>query len=195
MADLGSFTLTCSCGDNGGSMERIGLYPPGSGTVSSSFFFTKNTPSGRTQLTSLVGVENDANTNNITIASTSGYPYGIPIADDSPSVNESWSDGSGNTSTVTSIGGTMMLANNSQVINIAADQITGNFSPITWSFAKGVGITQIGIGAQSTTISSFYVNTATSSSVGKQANTKSTPVAVGHIGAINPGAQLARILH
>jgi hypothetical protein len=162
IVDTGSMTLSCSCPDNGGTMERLAVYSPGSSSVSDSLFFTKNTPSGGTQLTNMIGVENDAGTNNITIASTVQFPYGIPVMDDSPKANETWSDGVGDASTITSVGGTMVLPNGDQVINIAVDQITGNFNPITWAFAKGVGFTSIGAGAQSTTLTSFYVNAATS---------------------------------
>jgi len=56
----------------------------------------------------------------------------------------------------------MMLSNQSQVQNIAADQLTGGTSPVTWAFAKGVGFTSIGVGTQSTSLSSFTVSTASS---------------------------------
>ena len=169
IVDMGSSTVVCSCPASGAKMEQIALYPPGSSTISGSFFFTKNTPSGGTQLTNYVGVENDAYTNNITIASTTQFPYGVPIMDDVPSVNEFWSDGLGDVSTITSVGGTLTLANGSQVNNIAVDQITGGSSPITWGFAKGVGFTSIGAGTQSTSLTSFSVNVTTSASTGRRA--------------------------
>lgn len=162
MVDMGGGPLSCSCPDNGAIMERIGLFPTGSQTASGSFFFTKNTPSGGTQLTNVIGVENDANTDNITIASSSAFPYGVPVMDDNPRVNESWNDGAGDASTIISVGGTLLLPNNTKIVDIATDQVTGNFSPITWSFAKGVGFTSIGVGNQSASISSFFVNTTTS---------------------------------
>lgn len=185
MVDIGSITLQCSCPENGAAIERIGLYPPNSTAPSGSFFFVKNTPNGGTQLTNLIGVENDAGTSNITLASSTQFPYGVPIMDDSPHQNESWNDGAGDLSTITSIGGTMMLANGSEVINVATDQITGSFSPITWSFAKGVGFTQIAVGTQSTSMTSFSVNTATSNSAAR--NAQSLTAAQGHSGLIDLG--------
>lgn len=168
MQDLGSATLPCTCPANGAQVERIGIYSPGSSAVSASFFFMKTPPSGQFgRLSNMIGVENDAYTNNITVASDSTYPNGMPVMDDNPSVNEFWSD-AGGTSTITSVGGTMTIPNNQEVIDIAVDQITGSFSPITWSFAKGVGFTQIGVGSQSTTITSFSVNTSTSQSAGRR---------------------------
>lgn len=165
LADMGSATLTCTCPANGYTMERIGMYSPGSQSVSASMFFTKNTPSGATQLTNLVGVENDPNTNNIVIASYASFPYGIPIMDDSPKANESWNDGAGDQSTITTVGGTMTLPSGAVVNSIATDELSGNFNPITWSFAKGVGFTSIGVGSSTTTLTTFYVNTTTSQSI------------------------------
>jgi hypothetical protein len=168
MVDMGSGPLQCSCPDSGGPVERIALFSAGSSIISASFFFAKNTPSGATQITNLIGVENDANTSNVTVASTTQFPYGIPIMDDSPRQNETWNDGAGDVSTITAVGGTLLLASGSQIVNNATDQITGNFSPITWSFAKGVGLTQIGVGTQMTAITSFFVNAATSTSKVRQ---------------------------
>lgn len=168
MQDLGAATLSCTCPANGAQMERIVEYAPGSTTISGSMFFTKTAPAGQFgRLTNLIGVENDANTNNIAVASDSTYPNGMPVMDDQPSANEFWSD-TGTTSTITSVGGTMILPNNEEVIDIAQDQITGNFNPVTWSFAKGVGFTQIGVGNQSTMITSFFVNTSTSQSASRK---------------------------
>lgn len=169
MVDAGSGTLSCTCPGAGYRTERIQLYPPGSSTVSSSFFFTKNTPSGATQLTNVVGVENGSGTGNITIVSIPQYPYGIPVMDDSPRQGESWNDGAGDSSTITSVGGTLMLSNSSKIIDVASDTISGsNLSTVTWSFAKGVGFTQIGVGTQSTNLTSFFVNTTTSYAVARQ---------------------------
>jgi len=84
MVDLGALQVSCTCPANGSSAERIGLYSPGSSTVSSSFFFSKNTPSGGTQLTNLIGVENDSGVSNVTLVSSTQFPYGIPVMDDSP---------------------------------------------------------------------------------------------------------------
>jgi hypothetical protein len=89
--------------------------------------------------------------------------------DDNPKVNESWTDGAGDASTITAVGGTMTLANGSKIIDIATDQWTGSFSTITWGFAKGVGFTSIGVGTQTTSLSSFTVNAATSQSRSSQA--------------------------
>lgn len=162
LVDLGSAPVSCSCPDNGATMERIALFAPASQTASGSFFFTKNTPSGGTQLTNVIGVENDANTDNITIASNAMFPYGVPVMDDNPQLNESWNDGAGDASTIIAVGGTLMLPNNTKIVDIATDELTGNFNPITWSFAKGVGFTSISAGNQSASISSFFVNTSTS---------------------------------
>lgn len=192
MQDMGSGTLQCSCVGNGDLMERVAIYPPNSSTISGSFFFTKTpaaSPFG--PLTNLIGVENDAYNNNITLASDATYPQGIAIIDDLPSVNEFWND-VGGSSTITAVGGTMMLPNGEEVISIATDQITGNFSPITWSFAKGVGITQIGVGSQSTTLTSFYVNTTTSKSAGRKPD--AMQVFYGHRGVVDVNRVLAAIV-
>ena len=188
MVDMGTYTLTCSCPDNNGSMERIALYDPGAVTISGSFFFTKTLPSSQFgELSNVVGVENDAGTNNIILASYAQFPNGLPVMDDSPSANEFWNDGHGDLSTITSVGGTMILPNQTEVINIATDQITGNFSPTTWSFAKGVGFTQIGVGAQSTSLTSFFINATTSLSV------SGTRYARGSLGTIDAGAVLRKL--
>jgi len=163
MVDMGSSTLSCGCPGNGDTMERIALYPPGSSTISSSFFFTKTPPSGQYgELSNIVGVENDSGTSNVTVISNVQFPNGVPVMDDSPSANEFWNDGAGDQSTITSVGGTLMLPSGSEVIDVAEDQITGSFSSITWDFARGVGFTQIGVGGQSTTLTSFSVNAASS---------------------------------
>lgn len=174
MVDMGSSTLTCTCPDNGGAMERIAIYAPSSSAISGSIFVSKNTPTGGTQLTNMVAVENDGNTNNLTIASTAAFAYGIPFMDDSPKQSESWSDGVATTSTITSIGGTAMMGG-SQIVDVATNQISGS---ITWSFAKGVGFTMISSGGQSTGLASFTVNTATSM-------TSARGVASGHVGTPN----------
>ena len=171
MVDMGSSTLTCTCPDNGGAMERIAIYAPSSSAISGSIFVSKNTPAGGTQLTNMVAVENDGNTNNLTIASTAAFAYGIPFMDDSPKQSESWSDGLGTTSTITSIGGTATMGG-SQIVDIATNQISAG---ITWSFAKGVGFTMISSGGQSTGLASFTVNTATSM-------TSARGAAFGHVG-------------
>lgn len=168
MVDGGSYTLTCSCPGDGVHMERIELYDPGSSTISSSFFFAKNTPEGGTQLTNMIGVENDSGTNNMTGSSTATYPYGEPVMDDSPRANEQWSDGSGDTSTIVSTGATLSISSSSQIVGVATDQMTGNYSTITWGFAHGVGFTKIGVGTQTMNISSFYVNASTSTSSGSR---------------------------
>ncbi|HKU67359.1 MAG TPA: hypothetical protein VJP85_06275 [Candidatus Baltobacteraceae bacterium] len=162
LVDMGPMQIACACPANGSMMERIGLYSPGAQTLGASFFFAKHTPSGATQITSLIGDENDANTNNITLMSDTAFPYGIPVMDDSPALNESWNDGAGDASTITAVGGTMMLPDSSEIIDVATDRITGNFSAITWGFAKGVGFTSIGVGTQSTALASFTISTASS---------------------------------
>ncbi len=106
-------------------MEQIGLYAPSSNTATGSFFFTKNTPAGATQLTNLIGVATGLDTTTITLVSTTQFPYGVPIMDDSPSANEFWND-SGALSTITAVGGSMQLPNGQKIINIATDQITGS---------------------------------------------------------------------
>lgn len=175
LVDMGSNTLSCACLDNGGSMERIAVYGPGSSSISGSFFIAKHTPQGGTPITSMVAVENDGNTNNLVIASSSVFPYGIPFMDDSPTQGESWTDGV-NTSTISSIGGTAAMGN-SQIIDIAVDQISS--AGITWSFAKGVGFASIASGSQTATaLSSFSVNTASSM-------TAAHAVATGHVGRLD----------
>lgn len=159
-SDMGSGPLQCQCPGNGVQMEQVALYQANSSTIFGSLFFTKTT--GNTVLTNLVGVENDSGNSNITISSNAQYPDGVPVMDDNPFVNESWNDGAGDTSTITAVGGTLMLPNNTQVIDIATDVVSGNFNPITWSFAKGVGFTSIGVGNQSTNLTSFFVSTTNS---------------------------------
>jgi len=194
IVDLGTEVLTCACPHNGGDMERLAVYPPNSTTISSSFFVTKNTPSGGTQLTNLLGVENDSGTGNITLASSSLFPYGIPIMDDTPSANESWNDGAGNISAIVSIGGTMSLPTGVEIVNVATNEITGNFEAITWAFARGVGFTSIAVGTQSTSLSSFNVNTITSSSIAHQSKSgKSGPIGIGRYGKPNYDAALRHL--
>ncbi|HET7814309.1 MAG TPA: hypothetical protein VFL13_08030, partial [Candidatus Baltobacteraceae bacterium] len=53
-------------------------------------------------------------------------------------------------------------------------QITGNFTSIGWGFAHGVGFTMIQAGAQSTNISSFFVNASTSTSSGSRPEVATT---------------------
>lgn len=190
MSDMGSGTLQCQCPGNGIAMEQIALYQANSSTISASLFFTKT--SGNTVLTNLVGAESGSGNGNITIASNAQYPAGMPVMDDNPSVNESWNDGAGNTSTITAVGGTMMLPNNTEIINIATDVVSGNFNPITWSFAKGVGFTSIGVGNQSTTITSFFVSTTNSHDFAR----KPASVAFFHgtVGRINLRTTLSALL-
>mgnify|MGYP001496571385 CR=1 FL=1 len=179
LVDAGSGPLVCTCPGNGYKMEQVQAYAPSSATVSASFFFTKNTPTGGSQLTNIVGVENDANTNNITIMSSTQFPYGIPLMDDAPLVGEKWTDGAGDTSTITSVGGTTMLPSGTQIINIANDQITGpTFSALSFSLAKGVGFTQIGVGSNATNMVSFSVG-ASSSSVVRRPSSLSFRGAIG----------------
>lgn len=182
MVDMGSTTLTCTCPDNGGAMERIALYAPSSSAIGGSIFVTKNTPQGGTQLTNMVAVENDGNTNNLTIASTAAFTYGIPFMDDSPKQNESWTDGLGTTSTITSTGGTLTMGT-SQIIDVATNQIAS--AGISWSFAKGVGFAMISSGGQSTGLASFAVNGATSM-------TSHRSVAFGHVGT--PDFSIVKLL-
>lgn len=184
MVDMGSSVLQCTCPANGLTMERIALYAPGSSTIGSSFFFMKNTPTGGTQLTNMVGVENDAYANNVTIASSTTFPYGIPIMDDSPKQNESWSDGAGGISAITSVGVTLPLSGTTQVVNVATNQLSSpTTSTITWSFAKGVGFAQIGVGSQTTTIATFSVNATSSTSYA--ISTESVRPFYGHTGRID----------
>lgn len=172
LVDMGSSTLTCTCPDNGGAMERIAIYAPGSSAISASIFVSKHTPQGGTQLTNMIAIENDGNTNNLTIASNAVFAYGIPFMDDSPTPNESWSDGLGTTSTITSTGGTATMGG-SQILNVATNQI--NPGGISWSFAKGVGFTVISSGGQSTALASFTINAATSMTAARS-------VVYGHVG-------------
>lgn len=166
--DVGGGTMGCTCPANGVKMEQIALYSPGSTTISGSFFFSKTPAAGQFgPLTNILGVEQDANNNNITVISDSTYPSGFPIMDDVPSANEFWMD-NGAQSTITSVGGTMYLPGGAKIINIANDQLTSSTETISWSLAKGVGFTGIGVGTQSTTITSFYVNTSTSTSASRK---------------------------
>jgi hypothetical protein len=167
--DVGGGTMGgCACPADGVKIEQIALYSPGSTSISGSFFFSKTSASGNFgPLTNILGIEQDANNNHITVISDSTYPSGFPIMDDVPSVNEYWID-NGAQSTITSVGGTMYLPGGAKIINVANDQLTSSAETISWSLAKGVGFTGIGVGTQSTTITSFYVNTSTSTSESRQ---------------------------
>ena len=158
LADQGTITLSCTCPDNGQQVERVDAFAATSGGLLGSFFFAKYTPAGATsEITTLIGIQ-AAGATTMTITSTTGYPYGLAILDDSPHAGESWSDGLGDTSTITSVGGTIPIANNQQVINVASDTISGGSSSTSWSFAKGVGFASISQGGQTTNLSSFSVN-------------------------------------
>jgi hypothetical protein len=162
LTDEGPITLSCSCPENGHAIERVDAFQPVSDGLVGSFYFAKYTPTGATsELTTLVGIE-QAGATTMTITSSASYPYGLSIMDDSPSAGESWNDSIGDISTINSVDGTMSIAGNQQIINVAADTISSSSSSSSgsfgWSFAKGVGFAAISEGGQSTNLSSFSIN-------------------------------------
>jgi len=164
IVDEGPLTLSCSCPDNGGLIEEMELFSP-SATLLGTIFFASYTPSsGASLLTTLIGTEEPGATT-ATIASTTQMPYGPPIMDDHPTVGESWSDGLGDTSTITAVNGTIGISNNQEVIDVATDSVVSGSTSFSWSFAKGVGFAAIAEGGSSTNLSSFSLTTAASAGV------------------------------
>jgi hypothetical protein len=155
IVDEGPLTLSCTCPDNGGTIEQMNLYTSDS-TLTASFFFATYRPSGAaSSLTTLIGSEQPGATA-ATVASTTQTPYGLPIMDDNPTVGEAWSDGLGDTSTITTVDGTVAIADNQEVIDVATDSVAaGGSTSFTWSFAKGVGFAAIAEGGSSTNLATF----------------------------------------
>ncbi|HEY0799133.1 MAG TPA: hypothetical protein VGD50_08280, partial [Candidatus Baltobacteraceae bacterium] len=172
--DEGTVPLTCACPENGAIVEQVALLDPGSSSPGGYFYFAKYTPSGHASLlTTLIGIQPAGQ--NMTITSTVQTPDGLPIMDDSPAKGESWSDGLGDLSTIDAVGGTTTITGNQQLINVASDTITGSATPLNWRFAKGVGFASISYGGQTTSLSSFTINAAQSTSLKPKSSVLGVP--------------------
>lgn len=161
MVDRGSITLACNnCPGQGTSMDQVELLSP-SGTSGGFLFFTKQ-PSNGHLLTTLIGSQPPGQS--LIVLSDTLFPKGFPIMDDTPSLNEQWTDGTAS-STITAVGFTMtLLPSLAPVINNATDALSDSTAGeiITWSFAQGVGITYLSQSGASTWLSSFSIDTTNS---------------------------------
>ncbi len=162
MTDVGTFWLTCTCPYTFGLMEEIDIHDR-FGSFGGSLFFTKQQGTTGTIWSNLIGVREPGQTL-VSLIYDQRYPLGLPLMDDVPSVDETWTVLAGGatlaTSTIVSIGGTLPLPNNEQVVNVATDEISeATFGrTLTMSFAQGVGFTQVSIAGRNADLTSFTVD-------------------------------------
>ena len=164
--DVGSGTLQCTCAYNGGKIEGHDLISS-AGSYGGTFEYAKAAGvagSGAT-VTYLVGISTDhGQTIQLlgSVATTKGVVPGLGVMDDAPSASETFSDASGDTSTIGSVNQTVTYGG-ATYTQVATDTISGtNVSSIVFGFARGVGYTSVSYQGQSATLASYSVNKQTS---------------------------------
>lgn len=162
MTDVGTFWLVCTCPYSYGLIEEIDIHDRFE-NFGGSLFFTKQLGTTGTLWTNLIGVR-EPGASLVSLIYDPRYPRGLPLMDDVPVVDETWSVIAGGateaTSTILSVGGTLPLPNNAQIINVATDEIgEANFGrTLTMSFAQGVGFAQVSIAGRNADLTSFKVD-------------------------------------
>ena len=168
--DGGTRTLSCTCTFNGRRIDHLDLIDP-SGVYGSSFIFSKffdNTNGG--VLTSvLVGTSTDHGATISLFGDATNT--GIPVLNDAPVQGKTYTNSVASiTSTISPVGQTQPLPDGRFIRNVATDTLTSpGAQNIVFSLAQGVGFTAVGVGSQTTNVSSFTIDTVNSASAARSA--------------------------
>ena len=98
----------------------------------------------------------------MTAASGRAIP-GLGIMDDSPSSSETFSDGSGDTSTLSNVGQTVVYGRARYIDNATDTASAAGTLSVVFQLSRGIGYTSISYNGQTTTLSSFTVSSSSSS--------------------------------
>jgi len=170
IVDGGSRTLSCTCTFNGRRVDHLDLIDP-SGVYGSSFIFSKfvDNSNGGVLTSVLVGTSTDHGATVSIFGNATNT--GVSVMNDAPVQGQVYTNSAAAiTTTISPVGQTQSLPDGRFIRNVATATLTSpGAQNIVFGLAQGVGFTSVGVGSQSSNVTSFTVDTVSSASAARSA--------------------------